>query len=120
MKVKTKIRKLFWTLAILLMAWSSMGQNVVVTDDKTYEADASAMLDVKSNAKGLLIPRLSNEEREKMETPATGLLVFDYEDSKFYYFDGTDWRNVAAEGIWFENGSYVYPANTNARVSIGG
>jgi len=66
-------------------------QNVSVTDDEFYTAASSAMLDVKSISKGLLIPRLTSVQREAINPAATGLLVFDTDKNAFYYYDGSEW-----------------------------
>lgn len=95
-------------------------QNVVVTDDEGYTADPSAMLDVKSTSKGLLIPRLSDKAIALMENPATGLLVYNTNYNKFNYYDGDRWQDASAEGLWLVNGDYIYPSSGDARVVIGG
>ncbi len=95
-------------------------QNVVVTDDEGYTADPSAMLDVKSTTKGLLIPRLTDKAIELMDNPATGLLVYNTNYNKFNYYDGSEWKDATGEGIWLVNGDYVYPSSGDARVVIGG
>jgi hypothetical protein len=41
------------------------------------QPDGSAILDVKSTAKGMLIPRVTTIQRNAISTPATGLIVFD-------------------------------------------
>ena len=41
------------------------------------EAHNSAILDIQSTAKGLLIPRMTTLERTSIAGPATGLTVFD-------------------------------------------
>ena len=52
--------------------------------------DASAMLDVKSTTKGLLIPRMTEAQRTAIVNPATGLLVYQQNGSTgFYYNSGT-------------------------------
>ena len=38
--------------------------------------DQSAMLDVRSTTKGMLVPRMTTLERDAISNPATGLLVF--------------------------------------------
>jgi len=38
--------------------------------------DGSAMLDVQSNSKGVLLPRMTTTERGNIPTPATGLMIF--------------------------------------------
>ena len=53
---------------------------------------ASAMLDIVSNNKGLLIPRITTAQRTAIAAPATGLLVYDTTLNLFYYYDGTAWR----------------------------
>jgi len=54
--------------------------------------DNSAMLEVKSDNRGLLIPRLSKSQRENIPTPAFGLLIFQTDsDPGFYYHDAGNW-----------------------------
>jgi hypothetical protein len=38
--------------------------------------DASSALDISSNSKGLLMPRLSTAQRNAISLPATGLMIF--------------------------------------------
>jgi len=58
------------------------------------DADPSAILELVSSGKGLLIPRLSQGEREGISSPARGLLVYDTDKSSFYYWSGTKWKVV--------------------------
>ncbi|WP_162915307.1 hypothetical protein [Paraflavitalea soli] len=52
--------------------------------------DNSAMLEVKSTTKGLLIPSMTAAQRTGIATPATGLLVFQTDGTAgFYYNNGT-------------------------------
>ena len=39
-------------------------------------ADGSAILDVSSTTKGLLVPRMTQTQRDAISSPATGLLIF--------------------------------------------
>ena len=56
----------------------------------TSNPDPSALLDLKSDSKGLLIPRLSAAQRIALASPATGLLVYQTEAPEgFYYNKGT-------------------------------
>ena len=71
-------------------------QNIAITDEDGYTANSSAMLDVKSTTKGMLVPRLSTEQRENVSNPATGLLVFDTTLQCFFYYNGTAWVNLLA------------------------
>ncbi|MFC2086118.1 tail fiber domain-containing protein [Bacteroidota bacterium] len=86
-------------LCFLLIQNSINAQNIVVTDDDSYTVESSAMLDVKSIDKGLLIPRLDSSQRVGISSPATGLLVFDTDANAFYYYDGADWLNLTTNVI---------------------
>ncbi|NOY51903.1 MAG: hypothetical protein GXO88_15230 [Chlorobi bacterium] len=58
-------------------------------------ADASSMLDISSNAKGILIPRHTTAQRTGISSPANGLLVYDTDTDSFWHFD-------SANGGWVE------------------
>ena len=61
----------------------------------TNTPDNSAALDIVSPSgnKGILIPRLNNAEINNLTSiAATGLLVFNTTDNRFYYYNGTEWR----------------------------
>lgn len=44
----------------------------------TTEPDASSMLDIFSDSKGILIPRLSTVQRDAIVLPATGLMIYNH------------------------------------------
>lgn len=82
------------TVFIISIAYSQQG--VAITTDGT-NPDNSAMLDIKSNAKGLLIPRLTAAQKIAIVSPATGLLVYQIDGTAgFYYFNGSAWTPVSS------------------------
>ena len=78
-----------------LSAYTPPTNYVSISDNPAHSADASAVLDVQSSTKGILIPRLSQTERLAISSPATGLLVFDTDNASFWYFNG-NWVELAA------------------------
>ncbi len=60
---------------------------------------ASAMLDVESTTKGLLVPRMTTAQRTAIASPAVGLLVFDTDKGDFYF------RSPLGGGIWLPMGA---------------
>lgn len=71
-----------------------LAQNVGINESGSTPHQ-SAILDVESTTKGLLIPRMSESERDLITAPEIGLLVFQTNNnSGFYYFDGTNWVNI--------------------------
>lgn len=51
----------------------------------------SAVLDIVSSDKGVLIPRLSSIQRSTISSPDTGLIVYDITLQQIFYFDGASW-----------------------------
>jgi len=54
--------------------------------------DASAVLDISSTEKGLLIPRMNSSSRLAISNPAEGLLVYDNSKKIFYYYTNSTWQ----------------------------
>ncbi|MEM1119631.1 MAG: tail fiber domain-containing protein [Bacteroidota bacterium] len=68
-------------------------QAQVGINENNSEPDASAMLDISSSDKGILIPRMTSEQRMMINSPATGLMVFDMDTNSFWYFS-TAWSEI--------------------------
>jgi hypothetical protein len=101
---------------------SSFGQNVGINTDGTT-ADASAILDIKSNTKGLLAPRMTQAQRIAIPSPANGLLVYQTDVAPgFYYNFGTslspNWlANIPITNSWTTNGNNLLSTGTFGTVS---
>ncbi len=57
---------------------------------------ASAALQVNSTTKGFLPPRMTTAERTAINSPATGLVVYDTNDNLVYMFNGSVWTQLGA------------------------
>jgi hypothetical protein len=102
----------------ILFSWAAMAQSVGINNTTP---DASAILDIQSKTKGLLIPRMLQQERLLIATPATGLLVYQTNFTPgYYYYTGSSWQQLANSGTnyWAPNGSDIYNTNTG-NVGIG-
>jgi hypothetical protein len=80
---------------IFLLVSSTLFAQVSI-DINNSLPDSSAMLDVKSTTKGILIPRMSQVEILAISNPANGLQVFCTTDSKLYIYVSTlgQWKEV--------------------------
>lgn len=74
----------------IIAGLNNYGQSVSINTDGSLP-DNSALLDIKSDTKGLLIPRMTTVNRLAIAAPATGLLVFDTDSSAFTCFTGSSW-----------------------------
>ncbi|MEM6700858.1 MAG: hypothetical protein AAF599_20815, partial [Bacteroidota bacterium] len=96
-----KLLKLTLTLLILNTLYLiPLNAQVGINNDNS-EPDASAMLDVKSSSKGVLIPRMSSSDRQQILDPAVGLMVYDSTAQAFYYFNGMGWLELLSGSVIF-------------------
>ena len=65
----------------------------------TTTPDASSILEVKSTTQGLLIPRMTSNQKNNIVSPATGLMIYQTNAATgFYYYDGSKWAAVSGKG----------------------
>lgn len=57
----------------------------------------SAVLDVLSLDKGVLLPRMTTAQRDAIATPTTSLLIFNTTTGQFEFFDGTNWTALGTK-----------------------
>lgn len=90
------MKKFFLFAAIFIIVASfDLSAQVGINSDGS-DPDPTAMLDVISNTKGVLIPRMTLTEIQAIAGPANGLMVFNTTDEKFYVFVMTDnvWKEI--------------------------
>ncbi len=109
---------LFFFLPVLLFA-----QSVAINTDGSL-AETTAILDIKSNSKGLLIPRMTSAERTGIISPAIGLTVFDSETYSFWTYRGDvmgGWVELlhSLDKHWDRTGSHIFTTNGSGNVGIG-
>ena len=57
----------------------------------TTKPSSSAVLDLSSTTKGLLPPRMTTTQRDSINSPAAGLVIFNTTTSNLEYYNGTAW-----------------------------
>lgn len=61
--------------------------------------DNSAALHVQSTTQGMLVPRMTQSDRDLIATPATGLLVYQTDGAAgFYFYNGSAWTSLSGGG----------------------
>jgi len=132
------MRKLGLFIIAFLSFTISRAQYTVVSDDSTYvPASGNALFEIHSanGDKGILVPRLTTAQRTALTTvsPAdNSLLVYDTDTKTFWYFDGTNWVEIATGGtvsddqqltlsndtLYIEDGNWVYLGNYNQTLTF--
>ena len=109
--------KKYSILAVVLLVWLGVStlhaQNVGINDDNS-QPDNSAILDVKSVGKGMLIPRMTEAQKLGISSPATGLTVYQTDGiSGFYYYE-TYWKLIGSNAN-FVASNYLYNTKTGVK-----
>ncbi|MEO1435828.1 MAG: hypothetical protein AAFV80_09855 [Bacteroidota bacterium] len=89
----TKKTRISLLLLFLCLSCSLTWAQVAINGDNS-NPDASAMLDVQSTDKGLLIPRMTTAQRDAISNPAVGLMVFTTDDGCL---------NTRSDSTWLKN-----------------
>ena len=109
-----KIKLLISVLSILF-AFSIQAQVGIGTETP----ESSSMLDISSTSKGILVPRMTENQKNAISTPAQGLLVFQTNGTVgFYSYDGSSWLHLidgSSKGLYFGPGT----GNGNNNLAVG-
>jgi uncharacterized protein (TIGR02145 family) len=85
------MRKYFLLLVSLIFLSIAKSQNVGIG---TNTPDSSAKLEIASSSQGFLPPRLTYVQRNAMQHPAAGLMIWCIECAELQVFNGLQWTNM--------------------------
>ncbi len=116
------MKSLIFISLIFLSSLFTYSQSVGINEDGSVP-DPSALLDIKSSSKGMLIPRMTSAERTGILNPGEGLLVYDNETASFWFYKAAGWTELVAGGgsgtnYWDTDGNHIYNNNAGG-VGIG-
>ncbi|MFA5782942.1 MAG: hypothetical protein WC868_11815, partial [Bacteroidales bacterium] len=107
---------LFWII-INFRAFAQYGVSINTTGTP---ADSSAMLDVSSDSMGLLIPRMTEAQKNAIVNPATGLLIYQTNNAiGFWYYNTSIPAWVQAIGLQGPTGATGTTGITGTMGQIG-
>ncbi len=94
--------KFYSILFITLFVFTNSYAQVAINTDGSI-ADPNAMLDIKSNTKGLLIPRSSSATISGLGFAKNGMLMFDTTYQRLRMRTENIWRDVVDSRSWIRN-----------------
>jgi len=99
MKSKSKLLfNLLFVIVLIISYTNSYSQGAAINTTGTT-ADPSAMLDVSSNTKGALIPRMTETQRTAIANPAVGLQIFNTTTECIDIYKSTGWYQICGSCI---------------------
>lgn len=81
---------------IIFIGFSTYAQNTGISD-VSHTPDASAVLDVYSTTKGMLLPRIS--DTSAVSSPVDGLCAYVTSTHSFWYYNSHKWTQLNAQDI---------------------
>ncbi len=106
------------SISFLLCNYYAQSQNIFPSSGRagigTTTPNASSLLEMVSTSKGMLTPRMTKGQRDAIATPATGLLIYQTNNTPgFYYYSGTAWKAITPKTGWSLTGNAGTNAATN-------
>ncbi len=87
-----KTTKIILLIILISFGLNTIAQVAINTDGNT--PDSSAMLDVQSTSKGLLPPRMTQLQRNQINNPIAGLIIYCNDCFEMQMYNGTEWVNI--------------------------
>ncbi|NQU33396.1 MAG: hypothetical protein HQ521_09195, partial [Bacteroidetes bacterium] len=121
-------------LSLLITVLITVSFAQVAINTTGANPSASAILDLSSDSKGLLIPRMATNQRLMNTSPVVGLLVFDTDYNSFFYYtnqwvqltaselmgiDGLSDAKTDAASLFMGNGSGTNDGGTSSITAVG-
>jgi len=107
---------LFLCMSLPLLLQAQNNKNIGIG---TSNPDPSAILDISSTDKGILIPRLTAAQIAGINTPTEGLMVYNLDSSCYYYYNNFVWVSLCHVGT-ASNGVHISIINGQADYELGG
>lgn len=87
---------MFRFILLILIGISGVveAQGVLIGGNSPAQPDSSALLELRTQNRGFLPPRLTTAQRDSIVQPAAGLLVFNTQTNCLNFYTGTFWSEV--------------------------
>jgi hypothetical protein len=104
------MKKLFFSVVVMMVSFATFAQVKISTGGGN--PDPSSMLEVESSTKGFLPPRMTTSQRDVIQTPAKGLIIFNTDlDCLQFYLGNNSWYSICPS---------LAIISTNTPTNIGG
>ncbi len=86
----------------------------------TTNPNSSALLDITSTTKGLLMPRMTTAQRNAIVSPADGLLIYNTTTEELNQRQNGAWKTVINSDYWFRGAGTMWNIGDNIGINTAG
>lgn len=88
----------YWRFVyVVIFCFFTLQSTIAQVGIGTTTPDASSVLDITATDKGMLVPRLTQAQKNTIASPANGLLIYQTNGATgFYYYNGTIWQSLTS------------------------
>lgn len=99
-----RIVLLIYAVTLCSLFKVTIAQNISINSAGSAPS-SSAILDISANDKGILIPRMTNTQRQALKDPATGLIIYNTTSNQLNYYNGSGWHSIPNNNVSSSSGS---------------
>ncbi len=111
------MKTLFFLLLTVVIYQTTTAQNNIGIG--TAAPNPSAQLEVASDSRGLLIPRMTTINRVLITSPANGLLVYDTTQHRIYQYQNGGWRYFINDDYWRKSSTHDWVYTSTDSIGVG-
>jgi hypothetical protein len=97
--IRCRINKAFITFFLFISLFLKVNNAHAQVGLGTTNPHPTAVLDLSSNNKGILVPRMTLSEKNAIPNPAQGLLVFQTDQTTGFYYYNNQWIYINSAGL---------------------
>ncbi|MBK6347414.1 MAG: hypothetical protein IPF68_16070 [Bacteroidales bacterium] len=111
---------LILVVSLMILNDQNFAQGVAISNDNS-NPDPSAMLDVKSINRGLLIPSMTTAQRDAIVSPAEGLIIYNTTTSDINQRQNGNWMFLLNNDYWVGGGTgWMFNIGDNIGINTAG
>jgi hypothetical protein len=119
MKNKVLLRNWILVIHICLLGFLPILAQTENVGIGTTTPDNSALLELFSTSRGFLVPRMTTAQRDAIASPATGLLIYNSDNQRFEYYNGSQWIAIISSVATVPFNLISTGTNTTATMTVG-
>lgn len=114
-------KNIFITILIVstFIHFGTLAQGVAINENNSTP-DASAILDVQSTTKGLLIPSMTTFQRNAIVSPAEGLMIYNTTTHEINQRQNGLWKYFLNNDYWIRGGGQMFNIGDKIGINIAG